>query len=110
MPAYEYKCQCGHTEEVICSMAEHKSSIECPKCKKDAPQVITGGVHRCVTGTTLGHALDQNSDRLSLDAKIHFGTRKYQNLNANLKPEIAEHDRKQKIEREIQSITAAHNS
>ena len=107
---YQYTCQCGHTEEVICSIAEHKSSIKCPKCKKNAPQVITGGVHRCVTGRTIGHQLDANTDKMSLDAKIFHGTQKYQNLNSNLKPEVAEQDRRNKIEKEIKSITAAHNS
>jgi len=59
---------------------------------------------------TLGSAIDKNTDAMSLDAKIHYGTQKYQTLNPAIKPEIAEQDRKNKIEKEIKKITAGHNS
>jgi putative FmdB family regulatory protein len=108
---YEYFCpSCRHTEEIICSMSEHKSSIRCPKCKKMIPQVISGGTHRFVHGATLGGLIDSNTDRMSLDEKIKHGTQKYQTLNPKIKPELAERDRKNKIEKEIKEITKAHNS
>ena len=109
-PTYEYRCSCGATEEVVCSMAEHKPSIRCKKCKKQMPQVITGGVARFMSPKTIGMAVQSNTDRLSLDAKINYDTKKYQELNPMIKPELAEQDKKNKIEKEIQKITKAHHS
>jgi putative FmdB family regulatory protein len=111
MPVYEYSCpDCGHTEEIVCSMAEHKSSIRCKQCKKQVPQTITGGVCGFVKGTTLGHFLDTNNDKMSLDEKIHHGTRKYQTTNTLLRSDLTEQDRKTKINKETKAITKAHNS
>ena len=110
MPTYLYECKCGSTEEVICPMSERKSSIRCKKCKKMMPQVISGGVHGYVGSRTVGMQINKNTDSMSLDSKIHYGTQKYQELNPALKPELAREDRDHKIAKEIKAITKAHNS
>ena len=74
------------------------------------PQVISGGVHGYVSHQTIGMRLNENTDKMSLDAKIHYGTQKYQELNPALKPELAREDRDHKIAKEIKAITKAHNS
>ena len=73
-------------------------------------QVITGGVARFMAPRCIQSAVDSNTDRMSLDEKIHYGTKKYQEINPMIKPEIAEQDKKNKIEKEIQKITKAHHS
>jgi len=114
-PTYEYLCPNGHSEEVVCSMSDHKSSIRCRVCGCKMPQVISGGVdiygsNKPVSmGTrTIGMQTNLNTDRMSLDAKIHYGTQKYQELNPNINPELARQDRKDKIERETQKIIKGH--
>ena len=40
MPIYEYKCECGHVQELY----EHSHSAEwkiCPKCLKKAKRIIS---------------------------------------------------------------------
>ena len=44
MPTYEYECQnplCKRILEHVCSMKDHKPSIQCPICGDDAKAIIS---------------------------------------------------------------------
>jgi len=111
MPEYSYKCyQCEHTLDISETISERKArkSVKCPKCKKQMSQIFTGGAGAFMSCQTIGSAVDRNTGRMSLDEKIHVGTKKYQDLNPMLNPDMAREDRKANIEREIAEITQGH--
>ena len=72
-------------------------------------QKYTGGAAAFMSCQTIGSAADRNTNRLSLDEKIHLSTRKYQTVNPMLNPDVAREDQKKGIEREIAEVTAGHN-
>jgi len=117
-PIYDFVCDiCKQKREQYGSIMQRIPVVKCPKCKKKMHLSISGGTD--VFGSkkpvsmgakTLGSLVSKNTDKMSLDEKIYHGTKKYQDLNPNIKPEIAEQDRKTKIEKETQKIIRGHKS
>ena len=67
MPTYDYQCQsCGAYHEVICTMSARKDTIECPRCKGVAEQVIlsapavaTSGMSHMTQDVAIGKDADK---------------------------------------------------
>ncbi len=41
MPIYDFKCQCGHKEEKLISLANREDNFPCPDCGKEMRRVIS---------------------------------------------------------------------
>jgi len=110
MPTYSYFCShCGYTKDITETITERKArkSVRC-KCKKPMSQKLTGGAAAFMSCQTIGSAIDRNTSRMSLDEKIYRSTRKYDELNPMLNPDMAREDQKKGIERETAEIIAGH--
>lgn len=49
MPTYPFKCECGHSEDIICKIADKDKYLKCPKCGADWKQIM------CAPGMTIIH-------------------------------------------------------
>ena len=82
------------------------------------PRIVSCGMIRkqsdvprpCHTPHTLGHCVDVQTDRMSLDEKIHNRLSVMTTENHTLKREVIDQDKKRTIEKEVRKITKAHNS
>jgi len=117
-PVYDFVCSsCNEKREQYGSIAQPVPVVKCPKCKKKMSLNISGGtdIHGSKKPVSMGvkclqTQVDRNTDRMSLDEKIHWGTNKYRTTNESIKPEYAERDQKDKIDKEIKKITKYHRS
>ncbi len=114
---YDFLCnneRCKNVEEVVCSMSEYdtkKEKVRCPKCRHKMERIYTKPADGYVSERTIGHKIDVNTDRMSLDEKINIRLKALnQSENKLLKKEWRDRDKTRSNRIAIKQITEGHNS